>query len=199
MNEVFIPRVPTTNVDGQNQVMDLLSYRLQKEREVVLNGEITDLVAESIGAQLIYLDRIGDGDITLKINSPGGSVSAGMAIYDVMKYGIKCDVRTVAIGTAASMGAFLLAAGTKGKRYATPSAKIMIHQPLGGVQGQATDICLVANHLENIKKELAEILAEACSKTTKKLLRDMERDNWKSSSEAKEYGLIDHVGFPESI
>lgn len=188
-----------TNVDGHDQRMDLNSYFYAKERTVFLDGEITDALSESIQTQLFYLDGIGDGDITMFINSPGGSVTAGLAIYDVMKYGIKCDIRTVGTGICASMGAFLLAAGTKGKRYATPNADIMIHQPLGGVQGQASDISLVAEHIQRVKKKLAEILAEACSKTTKKLLVDMERDNWKTSEEAREYGLIDHIGFPERV
>lgn len=143
-----------------------------------------------------YLDAKSDDPITVFINSPGGSVTAGLAIYDCMKHGVHCDVITVATGMAASMGAFLLAAGTKGKRYATTNAEIMIHQPLGGVQGQATDISLVANHIQHMKKKLASILAEACGKTQKKLMHDTERDNWMSSSAAKEYGLIDHVGYP---
>ena len=116
--------------------------------------------------------------------------------YDCMKHGIHCDVITIATGMAASMGAFLLAAGTKGKRYATNNAEIMIHQPLGGVQGQATDISLVADHIQYIKKKLASILAEECGKTQKKLMHDTERDNWMSSAAAREYGLIDHVGYP---
>lgn len=196
MGGVFFPNV-ITNVDGHDQWMDTKSYFFLKER-IISIGEITDLASESVIEQLLYLDSIGDGDITMFINSPGGSVSAGMAIYDVMK-SVKCDVRTVAIGMAASMGAFLLASGTKGKRYATPSAQIMIHQPLGGVQGQATDISLVAEHIQRVKKKLAEILAGACSKTTKRLLNDMERDNWKTSEEALEYGLIDHIGLPERV
>lgn len=198
MSGVLYPSV-ITNVDGHDQRVDLNSYFFSKERTVYLVGEITDLVYESITTQLLYLDGIGDEDITLVINSPGGSVSAGLAIYDVMKHKIKCDIVTVGTGICASMGSFLLAAGTKGKRYGSPTADIMIHQPLGGVQGQATDISLVADHIQKVKKKLAEILAEACSKTTKRLLNDMERDNWKTSEEALEYGLIDHIGFPERV
>lgn len=198
MSEVLFPCV-VTNVEGHDQSTNLISYDFMKNRTIYINGEINDWVALSVISQLKYLDRKGDDDITIVINSPGGTVSAGMAIYDAMKYGVNCDVCTVATGVAASMGAFLLAAGTKGKRYATPSAEIMIHQPLGGVQGQATDISLVADHIQHIKKKLAEILAEACSKSVKKLLNDMERDNWKTSFQAKEYGLIDYIGYPDNM
>ena len=129
------------------------------------------------------------------INSPGGSVTAGMAIYDVMKTGIKSDVAVVALGRAASMGAVLLAAGTKGKRYVAPGAEVMIHQPLGGVQGQATDIVLAAKHIAQVKHKLAAILAEECGKTVKKLLADMERDHTMTSEEVLAYGLVDKIGF----
>ena len=171
--------------------------RLLKERIIFLGEEVNETTASLTVAQLLFLEAEDPSkDIQLYINSPGGSVTAGMAIYDCMKHGIHCDVVTIATGMAASMGAFLLAAGTKGKRYATNNAEIMIHQPLGGVQGQATDISLVADHIQYIKKKLASILAEECGKTLKKLMHDTERDNWMSSAAAKEYGLIHHVGYP---
>ena len=166
-------------------------------RTVMVFSEINNIVAQSVIAQLLYLDEQNDTDIYLYINSPGGSVHAGMAIYDYIKCGgLRSDICTVATGIAASMGAFLLAAGKKGKRIATPSAEIMIHQPLGGVQGQATDISIVADHIQNTKKKLAGILSEECSKDLNIILSDMERDNWMSAQSALDYGLIDKVGFP---
>lgn len=195
MSHAMFPNI-VTNINGHDQSTDILSFDFEKNRIIYINGEVNDLVALSVISQLRYLDAKSDEDITLIINCPGGSVTAGMAIYDCMKHGIHCDVVTIATGMAASMGAFLLAAGTKGKRYATNTAEIMIHQPLGGVQGQATDISLVADHIQYIKKKLASILAEECGKTQKKLMHDTERDNWMSSDAAKEYGLIDHVGYP---
>ena len=174
-----------------------IAHQLIQNRAVMIFSEITDEMAASVISQLLYLDEISDSDILLYINSPGGSVSAGMAIFDYIKYGLKSDVNTIATGIAASMGAFLLAGGTKGKRIATPSTEIMIHQPLGGVQGQATDISIVAEHIQKTKKNLADIIAEECSKDYATVLADMERDNWMSATEAKEYGLIDIVGFPE--
>lgn len=195
MSHAMFPNI-VTNINGHDQSTNILSFDFEKNRIIYINGEVNDLVALSVISQLRYLDAKSDEDITLIINSPGGSVTAGMAIYDCMKHGIHCDVITIATGMAASMGAFLLASGTKGKRYATNNAEIMIHQPLGGVQGQATDISLVADHIQYIKKKLASILAEECGKTQKKLMHDTERDNWMSSTAAKEYGLIDHVGYP---
>lgn len=195
MSEVMFPSI-VTNINGHDQSTNIINYDFEKHRFVYINGEVNDLMAMSVTSQLRYLDAKSDDPITLFINSPGGSVTAGLAIYDCMKHGIHCDVITVATGMAASMGAFLLAAGTTGKRYATPNAEIMIHQPLGGVQGQATDISLVANHIQYMKKKLAAILAEECGKNQKKLMHDTERDNWMSSMAAKEYGLIDHVGYP---
>lgn len=195
MSEVMIPSI-VTNINGHDQSTNIINYDFEKHRFIYINGEVNDLMAMSVTSQLRYLDAKSDDPITLFINSPGGSVTAGLAIYDCMKHGIHCDVITVATGMAASMGAFLLAAGTTGKRYATPNAEIMIHQPLGGVQGQATDISLVANHIQYMKKKLAAILAEECGKTLKKLMHDTERDNWMSGMAAKEYGLIDHVGYP---
>lgn len=195
MSEVMFPSI-VTNINGHDQSTNIINYDFEKHRFVYINGEVNDLMAMSVTSQLRYLDAKSDDPITVFINSPGGSVTAGLAIYDCMKHGVHCDVITVATGMAASMGAFLLAAGTTGKRYATPNAEIMIHQPLGGVQGQATDISLVANHIQYMKKKLATILAEECGKTHKKLMHDTERDNWMSSIAAKEYGLIDHVGYP---
>lgn len=195
MNEVLFPNI-VANINGLDQSTNILNYDLEKNRIIYSIGEINDLMAISVIAQMRYLDVKSDEDIIFIINSAGGSVTSGMAIYDCMKHGIHCDVTTVATGMAASMGAFLLAAGTKGKRYATNNAEIMIHQPMGGVQGQATDISLVASHIQNAKKKLAGILAEECGKTQKILMHDTERDNWMSSSEAKEYGLIDRVGYP---
>lgn len=195
MSEVMFPSI-VTNINGHDQSTNIINYDFEKNRFIYINGEVNDLMAMSVTSQLRYLDAKSDDPITVFINSPGGSVTAGLAIYDCMKHGIHCDVITVATGMAASMGAFLLAAGANGKRYATPNAEIMIHQPLGGVQGQATDISLVANHIQYMKKKLAAILAEECGKTQKKLVHDTERDNWMSSMAAKEYGLIDHVGYP---
>lgn len=195
MGEYIIPSV-TTNISGHDQVTNTISYELEKSRTIYLNGEVNSLSSQMVISQLRYLDSKSKEDITLIINSPGGSVSDGLAIYDCMKYGIACDVVCVASGLAASMGAFLVAAGTPGKRYATQNAEIMIHQPIGGVQGQATDITLVAEHIQRTKKKLATILADECGKSVEKLMEDTERDNWMSSEEALAYGLVDHVGFP---
>ena len=167
--------------------------RLLKDRIIFLCEEVTDVSASLIVAQMLFLESEDPGkDIQLYINSPGGSVTAGMAIYDTMKY-IKCDVATTCIGMAASMGAFLLAGGTKGKRFALPNAEVMIHQPLGGAQGQATEIQIAAEHILKTKKKLNSILAENCGKPLDVVMADTERDNWMSAEEAKAYGLIDHV------
>ena len=167
--------------------------RLLKDRIIFLGEEVTDGSASLIVAQMLFLESEDPGkDIQLYINSPGGSVTAGMAIYDTMKY-IKCDVATTCIGMAASMGAFLLAGGTKGKRFALPNAEVMIHQPLGGAQGQATEIQIAAEHILKTKKKLNSILAENCGKPLDVVMADTERDNWMSAEEAKAYGLIDHV------
>lgn len=167
--------------------------RLLKERIIFLGEEVNDVSASVIVAQLLFLEADDpDKDIQLYINSPGGSVTAGMAIYDTMKY-IKCDVSTVCIGMAASMGAFLLAGGAKGKRFALPNAEIMIHQPLGGTQGQATEIEIAAKHILRTKEKLNRMLAENTGKDYETICADTERDNWKSAEEACEYGLIDKV------
>ena len=167
--------------------------RLLKERIIFLGEEVNDTSASIIVAQLLFLEAEDPSkDIHLYINSPGGSVSAGFAIYDTMNY-IKCDVSTICIGMAASMGAFLLAGGTKGKRMALPNSEIMIHQPSGGAQGQATEIQIAAEHILRTKKKLNEILAANTGKPLEVIQQDTERDNFMSAEEAKEYGLIDEV------
>ena len=167
--------------------------RLLKDRIIFLGEEVTDLSASLVVAQLLFLEAEDpDKDIQLYINSPGGSVTAGMAIYDTMQY-IKYDVSTICIGMAASMGAFLLAGGTKGKRMALPNAEIMIHQPLGGAQGQATEIEIAAKHILQTKEKLNQILAEKTGQPYEVIAADTDRDNWMSAEKAKEYGLIDNV------
>ena len=167
--------------------------RLLKERIIFLGEEVNDVSASVIVAQLLFLEADDpDKDIQLYINSPGGSVTAGMAIYDTMQY-IKCDVSTVCIGLAASMGAFLLAGGKKGKRFALPNAEIMIHQPSGGAQGQATEIQIAAEHILRTKQKLNEILAANTGQSLETIKADTERDNFMSADEAKAYGLIDEV------
>ena len=167
--------------------------RLLKERIIFLGEEVNDVSASVIVAQLLFLEADDpDKDIQLYINSPGGSVTAGMAIYNTMQY-IKCDVSTVCIGMAASMGAFLLSGGAKGKRFALPNAEIMIHQPLGGAQGQATEIQIAAEHILRTRKTLNSILAANTGKPLEVIQTDTERDNFMSAAEAKEYGLIDEV------
>ncbi len=167
--------------------------RLLEDRVVFLTGEINDAVADAVVAQLIYLEsKDPNKDICIYINSPGGSVTAGMAIYDTMNY-IKCDVSTICIGLAASMGAFLLSSGAKGKRYALPNSEIMIHQPLGGAQGQASDIKIQADHIIKTKHRLNTILAQNSGKPYEQVEKDTDRDNYLSALDAKEYGLIDEV------
>ena len=167
--------------------------RLLEDRIIFLSGEIDDAVANTVVAQLIYLEAKDPAkDISLYINSPGGSVSAGLAIYDTMNY-VKCDVSTICIGMAASMGAFLLSSGQKGKRYALPNSEIMIHQPLGGAQGQASDIKIAAEHILKTKRKLNAILSQNSGKPVEQVERDTDRDNYLSAQEAMEYGLIDKV------
>ena len=167
--------------------------RLLKDRIIFLGEEVNETTASIVVAQMLFWEAEDpEKDISLYINSPGGSVTAGMAIYDTMQY-IKCDVSTICIGMAASMGAFLLAGGAKGKRYALPNAEIMIHQPLGGAQGQATEIQIAAEHILATKKKLNTILSENTGKDYETIAADTERDNWKTAQEAKEYGLIDAV------
>ncbi len=167
--------------------------RLLKERIIFLGEEVTDASASLTVAQLLFLESEDPGkDISLYINSPGGSVTAGMAIYDTMRY-IKCDVSTICIGMAASMGAFLLAGGTKGKRIALPNAEIMIHQPSGGAQGQATEIQIVAEQILKTKEKLNRMLAENTGRPYEEVCRDTERDNWLTAKEALDYGIIDKI------
>ena len=167
--------------------------RLLKERIIFLGEEVNDVTASLIVAQMLFLEAEDpEKDIQFYINSPGGSVTAGMAIYDTMQY-VKCDVSTYCMGMAASMGAFLLAGGTKGKRLALPNAEIMIHQPSGGAQGQATEIEITAKHILQTKRKLNQILAENTGKDYEIVAADTERDNWMTAEEAKDYGLIDRV------
>lgn len=187
----LVPYVIEQNSRGERSY-DIYS-RLLKDRIIFLGEEINDAVASTVVAQLLFLESEDPGkDIHMYINSPGGSVTAGMAIYDTMNY-VKCDVSTTCIGMAASMGAFLLSSGAKGKRYALPNAEIMIHQPLGGAQGQATEIQIAAEHILKTKKKLNEILAANSGKPVEVVEKDTDRDNWLSADEAKEYGLIDNV------
>ena len=187
----LIPMVVEQSNKGERSY-DIYS-RLLKDRIVFLGGEVDDDSANLIVAQLLFLEADDpDKDISLYINSPGGSVTAGMAIYDTMQY-IKCDVSTICIGMAASMGAFLLAAGAKGKRRALPNSEIMIHQPLGGARGQATDVAIQAEQLVKIKKKLNGILSARTGQPIEKVQADTERDNYMTALEAKEYGLIDEV------
>ncbi len=167
--------------------------RLLNDRIIFLADEVNDVTASLVVAQLLYLEaQDPDKDIYLYINSPGGSISAGMAIYDTMNY-IKCDVSTICVGMAASMGAFLLSSGAKGKRFALPNAEVMIHQPLGGMKGQASDIKIHADHILRIREKLNRLLAEQTGKPLSTIERDTERDNFMTADEAKEYGLVDKV------
>lgn len=170
--------------------------RLLKERIIFLGEEINDVTASLVVAQMLFLESEDpDKEIKLYINSPGGMISSGFAIYDTMQY-IKCDVSTICIGMAASMGAFLLAAGTKGKRFALPNSEIMIHQPLGGTRGQASDIAIHAEHILKMKQTLNRILSERTGQPLEKVEKDTDRDNFMSAEAAKEYGLIDEVIIP---
>ncbi len=187
----LVPMVVEQTSRGERSY-DIYS-RLLSERVIFLADEVNDTTASLVVAQLLFLEsQDPDKDICLYINSPGGSITAGMAIYDTMNY-IKCDVSTICIGMAASMGAFLLAAGAKGKRLALPNSEIMIHQPLGGMQGQASDIKIHADRIIRIRETLNGILAEKTGKSIEEIARDTERDNFLSAKEAMEYGLIDKV------
>jgi ATP-dependent Clp protease protease subunit len=187
----YIPYVIEKTGRGERSY-DIYS-RLLKDRIIMLSGEVNDPVASSIVAQMLFLEAEDpQKDIYFYINSPGGVITSGMAIYDTMNY-IRPDVSTICIGQAASMGAFLLSSGTKGKRYALPHARIMIHQPLGGAQGQATDIEIQAKEILRMKSELNEILAKNCGQSVKKLEKDTDRDNFMSAAEGVEYGIIDEV------
>lgn len=187
----LIPTVIEQTSRGE-RAYDIYS-RLLKDRIIILGGPIDDVLANSIVAQLLFLDAENpEKDISLYINSPGGSVTAGMAIYDTMNF-VKADVQTICIGMAASMGAFLLSSGAKGKRYALPNAEVMIHQPLGGAQGQATEIEIAARHILYTRDKLNKILAENTGQPLEVIERDTDRDNFMSAERAKEYGLIDHI------
>lgn len=186
-----IPYVVKQSGHGE-RTYDIFS-RLLEERIIFLADQVSDDLASLVVAQMLFLEAEDPNkDIMLYINSPGGSVTAGMAIYDTMKY-IKCDVSTICIGMAASMGAFLLAGGQKGKRFALPNAEIMIHQPSGGAQGQATEIQIVAEQILKTKKKLNEMLAENTGQSYEKVAQDTERDNWMTAKEAMEYGIVDKV------
>ena len=193
MNEknMLVPVVIEQTNRGERSY-DIYS-RLLEDRIVFLNGEVDDNSANLLISQLIYLEgKDPDKDISMYINSPGGSVSAGLAIYDTMNY-IKCDVSTICVGMAASMAAVLLSSGAKGKRFCLPNSEVMIHQPLGGFQGQATDIAIHADHIRRTRDNLEKILAENCGKDVEQIHKDCERDNFLTAKEAKEYGLVDKI------
>ncbi|SJZ78882.1 ATP-dependent Clp protease, protease subunit [Globicatella sulfidifaciens DSM 15739] len=191
INLNLIPTVIEQSSRGE-RAYDIYS-RLLKDRIIMLSGPIDDNVANSVIAQLLFLEaQDSEKDIYLYINSPGGSVSAGLAIFDTMNF-IKSDVQTIVIGMAASMGAFLLAAGQKGKRYALPNSEVMIHQPLGGAQGQATEIEIAARHILHTRERLNTILADRTGQPIDIIARDTDRDNYMTAEQAKEYGLIDHI------
>ncbi len=191
MKATLVPNVIDRTENGE-RAYDIYS-RLLEDRIVFITGEINDALANTVVAQLIYLEaKDSTKDISLYINSPGGSVTAGMAIYDTMNY-IKCDVSTICIGMAASMGAFLLSSGAKGKRFVLPNSEVMIHQPLGGASGQATEIQIIAKHIQKTKEKLTKILSKNSGQPFEKVLADCERDNYMSAEEALEYGLVDKI------
>ena len=185
--------IPTVidKVNNNERVYDIYS-RLLKDRIIIINGEINNSLANSVVAQLLYLDSLNNEDISVYINSPGGSVTDGMAIYDTMNF-ISSDVSTIGMGMCASMGAFLLSSGTKGKRYALPNTEIMIHQPLGGAQGQATEIKIAAEHILKTKDKLNKILSNNTGKALNVIENDTDRDNFMDAKEALEYGIIDKI------
>ena len=186
----LVPMVVEKEFNGERSY-DIFS-RLLKDRIVFISGEIDDNLANRVIAELLYLDSTGNEDINIYINSPGGSVSAGMAIYDTMNF-VKSDVSTTCLGIAASMAAFLLSSGKKGKRYILPNADVMIHQPLGGAQGQATDIKIASDRIIDLRKRLNRIFSKNTSQSLKKIEKDTERDNYLSAKEALEYGLVDKI------
>ena len=187
----YIPYVIEQTGTGERSY-DIFS-RLLKERIIFLGDQVTDTSAELIVAQMLFLEgEDPEKDIQFYINSPGGSISAGMAIYDTMQF-VKCDVSTICVGMAASMGSFLLAGGTKGKRYSLPHSEILIHQPLGGTEGQASDIAIQAAHMAAIKERMNRILAQNTGQPIEKIERDTDRDNWMTPEQALEYGLIDRI------
>ena len=186
----LIPIIVDKEQNGERSY-DIYS-RLLKDRIIIINGEINDTSANTVIAELLYLDSINHDDISLYINSPGGSVTAGMGIYDTMNF-IKSDVSTICVGIAASMAAFLLSSGSKSKRYALPNSEIMIHQPLGGAQGQATEIKIAAERILKLKDKLNNILAKNTNQNIKKIEKDTDRDNFMSAEEALKYGIIDNI------
>ena len=194
MNEqmnTLVPSVIEKTGNGERSY-DIFS-RLLKDRIVFIDGEINDVMADLVVAQILFLESENpEKDISIYINSPGGSVTAGLAIYDTMKY-VKCDIQTICMGQAASMAAILLAGGTKGKRYALPSSRIMIHQPRGGVEGQESDISILAKEIIRLKKLSIEYLSNDTGKSVEKIAEDIERDFCMSAQEGKEYGIVDHV------
>ncbi len=191
MKSALVPNVIDRTENGE-RAYDIYS-RLLEDRIIFITGEIDDALANTVVAQMIYLEaKDSTKDISLYINSPGGSVSAGFAIYDTMNY-IKCDVSTICIGMAASMGALLLSSGAKGKRFVLPNSEIMIHQPLGGARGQATEIQIIANQIQKTKEKLTKILAKNSGQPYEKVLADCDRDNYMSAEEALEYGIVDKI------
>lgn len=186
----LVPMVVEKEINGERSY-DIFS-RLLKERIILLSGEINDNTSNMIVAELLYLDSLSNDDISIYINSPGGSITSGMAIYDTMNF-IKSDVSTICIGMAASMGAFLLSCGKKGKRYALPNSEVMIHQPLGGAEGQATEIKIAAERILKSRKKINEILASNCNQSIEKVENDTERDHFMDADEALEYGLVDKI------
>ena len=194
MNEkmnTLVPYVVERSGNGERSY-DIFS-RLLKDRIIFVDGEINDTTADLVVAQILFLESENpDKDISIYINSPGGSVTAGLAIYDTMQY-VKCPVQTICLGQAASMGAFLLAGGSKGKRYALPSSRVMIHQPWGGVEGQESDISILAKEIIRLKKLSIEYLSNDTGKSVEKIAEDIERDFFMSAQEGKEYGIVDHV------
>ncbi len=186
----LIPTVIEKSNNGE-RAYDIYS-RLLKDRIIIICGEIDDVNANTVVAQLLYLDSINHDDISLYINSPGGSVTGGLAIYDTMNF-IKSDVSTICVGMAASMGAFLLACGKKGKRYCLPNSEVMIHQPIGGAQGQATEIKIAAERILKIRDKLNKILSEVTNQDLKKVEKDTDRDNFMNADEALSYGIIDEI------
>lgn len=186
----LIPTVIEKSNNGE-RAYDIYS-RLLKDRIIMLNGEIDDVNCNTIISQLLYLDSLNHNDISIYINSPGGSVTAGMAIYDTMNF-VKSDVSTIVVGIAASMGAFLLSSGTKGKRFGLPNSEVMIHQPLGGAQGQATEIKIAAERILKMREKLNKLLAQNTGKDIKEIEKDTERDHFLTAKEAVQYGLIDKI------
>lgn len=186
----LVPVVIDKDINGERSY-DIFS-RLLKERIIFISGEINDSLANSVIAELLYLDSINHNDISLYINSPGGVITSGMAIYDTMNF-IKSDVSTICLGIAASMAAFLLSSGTKGKRYILPNADVMIHQPLGGAEGQATDIKIASDRIISLKEKLNKILAKNTGKSLSKIIKDTERDNYLNAEDALKYGIVDEI------